>query len=81
MSVPEPERHSGRLEVHVKAHTLAAYTAEILANRKIFNTAVDVEIINRIRCCAYDIYAKSWAANKIRAETNNMNRAKRYELQ
>ena len=39
------------------------------------------ELINRIRNCAYDIYAKSWSANKIRADTNAINRIMRYNLQ
>lgn len=30
MSVPEPLRHKGRLEVHVKAQYLASYTIKIL---------------------------------------------------
>lgn len=81
MSVVEPERHKGRLEVHVKAQALAAYTALILKNPKVFNPEVDVELTNRIRNCAYDIYAKSWSANKIRAETNAMNREMRYRKQ
>ncbi len=81
MSVAEPLRHKGRLEVHVKAQALAAYTALILKNPKVFDPEVDVELINRIRNCAYDIYAKSWAANKVHAETNSENRAIRYRLQ
>lgn len=48
MSVPEPERHKGRLEVHVKAQFLASYTAIILKNPKVFNPEVDRELINRM---------------------------------
>lgn len=81
MSVPEPIRHKGRLEVHVKAQALAAHTALILKNQKVFDPEVDIELINRIRNCSYDIYAKSWAANKINAETNEVNRNMRYQLQ
>jgi len=81
MSVPEPLRHKGRLEVHVKAQLMASYTAKILSNTKVFNPEVDTEIINRIKCCAYDIYAKAWAANQIRANTNQINRITRYSLQ
>ncbi len=81
MSVPEPERHKGRLEVHVKAQALAAYTALILKNPKVFDPEIDAELINRIRGCAYDIYVKSWSANRIRAETNATNRRMRYERQ
>ena len=81
MSVPEPERHKGRLEVHVKAQALAAYTALILKNPKVFDPEIDAELINRIRGCAYDIYVKSWSANRIRAETNATNRKMRYERQ
>ena len=81
LSVVEPERHKGRLDVHVKAQALAAYTALILKNPKVFDPEVDTELISRIRCCAYDIYAKSWSANKIRAETNDVNREMRYRAQ
>ena len=81
MSVAEPLRHKGRLEVHVKAQFLAAYTANILKNEKVFNPEVDKNLIERIKDCAYEIYIKSWQANKIRAETNNINRIMRYNLQ
>lgn len=81
MSVPEGKRHKGRLEVHVKAQSLASYTAQILSNEKVFNPEVDSEIIRRIKNCAYDIYAKAWSANKIRADTNEVNRRMRYERQ
>ena len=81
MSVPEPLRHKGRLEVHVKAQFLASYTAKILCNDKVFDPKTDMELINRIRNCAYDIYAKAWSANKIRADSNSVNRSWRYGLQ
>lgn len=81
MSVTEPQRHKGRLEVHVKAQALAAYTADILKNEKIFNPAVDKALIERMRRCSEDIYIKLWQANKINAETNSVNREMRYRLQ
>ena len=81
MSVPEGKRHKGRLEVHVKAQYLASYTAKILSNNKVFNPEVDEEIIRRIKCCAYDIYTMAWTANKIRADTNSINRKMRYQRQ
>lgn len=81
MSVPEPTRHKGRMEVFVKAQYLASYTAEILSNEKVFSQKIDDEIIRRIKQCAYDIYAKAWTANQIHAETNAFNRAWRYGLQ
>lgn len=81
MSVPDGKRHKGRLEVHVKAQSLASYTAQILSNEKVFNPEVDTEIIRRIKNCAYDIYSKAWSANKIRADTNDVNRRMRYERQ
>ena len=77
----EPHRHKGRMEVHIKAQSLASYTAHILSNQKVFDPAIDVELVNRIKNCAYDIYAKSWAANKINASTNGINRIFRYNLQ
>ena len=69
------------MEVHVKAQYMASYTAKILSNHKVFNPEIDPEIINRIKNCAYDIFAKSWSANKIRADTNAINRINRYALQ
>ena len=81
MSVPECKRHKGRLEVHVKAQFLASYTAKILSNTKTFDPNIDPEIIHRIKCCAYDIYARSWSANKIYANTNTINRITRYAMQ
>ena len=81
MSVPEPLRRKGRLEVHIKAQFLASYTAKILSNEKTFDSKTDTELISRIRNCSYDIFAKSWAANKIRADSNGINRITRYNLQ
>jgi hypothetical protein len=81
LSVAEPLRHKGRLEVHIKAQFLAVYTSKILTNENIFDPNVDRALIERMRECAYDIYIKSWQANKIRAETNEVNRAMRYKLQ
>lgn len=81
MSVAEPLRHKGRLEVHIKAQFLASYTAQILKNEKIFDPNIDKTLIERMRNCAVDIYVKAWQANKIRAETNAINRAMRYQLQ
>lgn len=81
MSVPEPLRHKGRLEIHVKAQYLASYTIKILANDKTFPTEVDVELMKRIKDCAISIYAKTWSANKINATTNKVNREIRYRLQ
>lgn len=42
---------------------------------------MDEEIIRRIKCCAYDIYTMAWTANKIRADTNSINREMRYQRQ
>jgi len=81
LSVPEPLRHKGRLEVHVKAQYLASYTIKILSNNKTFPADVDYVLTDRIKACALDIYAKAWSANKINAETNPINRAMRYKLQ
>ena len=81
LSVAEPLRHKGRLEIHVKAQFLAAYTAQILKNDKIFDPDIDKMLIDRMRRCAIDIYVKSWQANRIRAETNSVNREMRYRLQ
>lgn len=81
MSVPEPLRHKGRLEVHVKAQYLASYTIKILANNKTFPPEVDGELVKRIKDSAISIYAKTWSANKINATTNKVNREMRYRLQ
>ena len=40
-----------------------------------------MDLVARIKSCAMDIYAKSWAANNIRADTNKVNREKRYAYQ
>lgn len=81
MSVPEPLRHKGRLEVHVKAQYLASYTIKILANNKKFPPEVDGELVKRIKDSAISIYVKTWSANKINATTNKVNREMRYRLQ
>lgn len=81
MSVPEPLRHKGRLEVHVKGQYLASYTIKILSNEKIFTPDVDKELICRIKACAINIYAKTWSANKLNAETNAVNHEMRYRMQ
>lgn len=81
MSVPEPLRHKGRLEVHVKAQYLASYTIKILSNNKTFPPDLDSELVRRIKNCAINIYVKAWSANKINASTNKINRKMRYELQ
>ncbi len=81
MSVAEPLRHKGRLEVHIKAQFLSTYTIQILKNEKIFDPNVDKDLVNRIRKCSVDIYVKAWQANRIRAETNPVNREIRYRLQ
>lgn len=81
MSVPEPLRHKGRLVVHVKAQYLASYTIKILANNKVFPQEVDTTLVGRIRACAMDIYAKTWCANKYRADASHIDREARYSLQ
>lgn len=81
LSVAEPLRHKGGLEVHVKAQALATYTSQILKNTNIFNPEVDKYLIKRIKKHAIKIYENAWAANKIRADTNNKNRKRRYKLQ
>ena len=48
MSVPEGQRHKGRMEVFVKAQFMASHTARILKNPKVFDPAIDEELIRRI---------------------------------
>lgn len=81
MSVPEPIRHKGRLEVHVKAQFLAYYTSKILGNKNVFDPEIDERLIDRMKTCSEDIYIRAWQANKIRAETNRIDRITRYNLQ
>lgn len=81
MSVPEGQRHEGRLVVFTKAKDLASYSAKILNNENSFNPEIDTEIVKRIKNCGYDIFAKAWTANSIRADTNPVNRRMRYERQ
>ena len=81
MSVQEPLRRIGRLEVHVKAQYLASYTIKILANDKTFPPEVDGELVKRIKDSAISIFSKTWSANRIDATTNKVNREMRYRLQ
>lgn len=81
MSVPQPLRSKNQMEVHVKARELAAYTAHILKNSKVFDPNVDEELIKRIKNCAYDICVKSWGANRLHADTSREDRVARYRLQ
>ena len=81
LSVAEPLRHKGRLEVHMKAQALATYTARILMNENIFDPKIDDVLVNKIKDCAYSIYTKSWQANKVNAGTNRIQREMRYRLQ
>ena len=81
MRVPEPIRHKGRLEVHVKAQFLAYYTSKILGNKNVFDPEIDERLIDRMKTCSEDIYIRAWQANKIRAETNRIDRITRYNLQ
>lgn len=81
MSVPEGERRTSRLEVHVKARELAVYTVLILKNAKTFAPEIDTELIQRIKSNALDIHALAWKANKIAAGTNAVNRETRYRMQ
>lgn len=78
MSVAEPLRHKGRLEVHIKAQALANYTSQILSNKKVFDPEIDEDLIKRMKNCAVEIYIKAWQANKIRADTNSINRMDKY---
>ena len=81
MSVPEPLRHKGRMEVHVKGQYLASYTIKRLANHNVFPPEVDTGLVARIKNCAILMYTKLWSANKINAETNAVNREMRYTMQ
>lgn len=59
MSVPEPERHKGRMEVHVKAQSLAAHTAKIVGNPNVFNPENDPLLIEEIKWYARSILCAS----------------------
>ena len=81
MSVPEGKRTKNNLEVFVKAQDMALHTIKILSNEKVFDPKIDKMLIDKIKICAYDISAKAWSANKIKADTNTINRCARYSLQ
>ena len=81
MSGPEPIRHKGRLEVPVKAQFLAYDTSKIVGNKNVFDPEMDERLIDRMKTCSEDIYIRAWQANKIRAETNRIDRITRYNLQ
>ena len=80
MSVPEGKRSQSRLEIFVKAKSLASYTIQICCNENIFLPKYQNAITNDIMKSAKDIYIKCWCANNIRV-TDKETYKERHKLQ
>lgn len=65
MSVPEPKRNKGKLEVCTKARDLAAYTLQITANEKIFLPQYQRALTDSINGTTINIHVLVWNANNI----------------
>lgn len=80
MSVREPDRKPGRLDVNTKAKAFVDHTLRITSNKKVFFEGFD-DVLTQIRQAAIDIHTCCWIANNIRVG-NNMDRyLRRIELQ
>lgn len=80
MSVREPDRKPGRLDVNTKAKAFADHTLRITSNRNVFFEGFD-DVLEDIRQTAINIHINCWIANNIRVN-NNMDRYhRRIELQ
>ena len=65
MSVPEPQRGKGKLEVCTKARDLADYTLQITSNEKIFLPQFQRSLTDSINGTAINIHVLVWSANNI----------------
>ena len=65
MSVPEPQRTKGKLEVCTKAKDLSAYTIQITSNEKIFLPQYQRSLTDGINEIAINIHILVWSANNI----------------
>ena len=65
MSVPEPQRETGKLEVCEKARELAAYTCKITSNPKVFVPRYQESVTKKIEDVAIDIHIETWMANRV----------------
>ena len=65
MSVPEPKRDEGKLEVCEKARELCQYTITITKNQNIFLPDFQTVLIDKINQLAIDIHVEVWTANNV----------------
>lgn len=65
MSVPEPQRTEGKLEVIEKARELAAYTLKITKNKKIFVPDYQDTVTDEINRLAIRIHMDTYEANEV----------------
>ena len=65
MSVPQSLRSESKLDVIIKARSLASYTIQITKNPKTFPPEYNNGITNRIIESATKIYMNCWTANNI----------------
>ena len=65
MSVPQSLRCESKLDVIIKARSLASYTIQITKNPKTFPPEYNNGITNRIIESATKIYMNCWTANNI----------------
>ena len=80
MSVPQPLRGEGKLEINTKAKNLCVYTLKITANEKNFPIEQQ-SFIEKIRNLAIDIHCMCWEANNIKVGDNQQRYERRLELQ
>lgn len=77
MSVAEPQRAKGELEVSTKAKELAVYTLQITSNSKVFVPDFQTSLTNRIVDAALAIHVNVWSANNIRVRSKEELRERR----
>lgn len=63
-NVPEYKRKPSKLKAEIKARTLAAYTAQICSNEKVFSQKYQQLLTLEIVREAKDIFLNCYAANK-----------------
>ena len=80
MSVPEPNRGHGELDVNTKARELTVYTLKILENEKWFPKTQEA-YIEKLRDCVIEIQALCWEANNIKVDGKADRYQRRMELQ
>lgn len=80
MSVPQPARNEGVLEINVLTCDLCNYTLKITANEKHFPLD-QKSFVEKIRDCVIDIHCLCWEANNIRVAGSEERYARRIKLE